>query len=132
VQWTTDNMVQKITEPTSLYSQFTYNQNGYLTDTNDQLNNHTTISYQDQAVDGNDTTLHLSRVTSVVQPVGNAIPSHPTDYKTSSPSASAGSRRRRLWLALPNVHEPRRLPAGRKRTARTRRAVRGSCGYSSN
>jgi RHS repeat-associated protein len=83
VNWTSDNMVQKVTEPTggTNFVEYAYSQNGYLTDKWDELRNHTTIAYENQAVDGNDTALRLSRVTSITEPVGNATPAA-NDYKT--------------------------------------------------
>jgi RHS repeat-associated protein len=90
VLWTSDNAVQKVTEPSGQFTQYTYNANGYLTSKTDQLGHQTTLTYQDIAIDGNDTSAnwetgrtsgHISRITSVTKPVGNATTTNPTDYK---------------------------------------------------
>lgn len=90
VLWTTDNMVQKVTEPTGKHSDYGYNDNGYLTSKTDQLGNQTTLAYQGLPVDANDaaanwepgrTIGHISRVTTIVKPVGNATVTPTTDYK---------------------------------------------------
>jgi RHS repeat-associated protein len=93
VAWAGDNMPQTITNAaTGKYLEFAYNANGQLTDKWDELRDHTTIAYQNLTVDSNDinsnwetgrTIGHLSRPTSIVQPVGNATTSNPTDYTTS-------------------------------------------------
>jgi RHS repeat-associated protein len=90
VLWTSDNMVAKVTEPTGQFTLYAYNNNGYLTSKTDQLVHQTTFTYQDVAVDGNDTSAnwetgrtsgHISRITSVTKPVGNATTTNATDYK---------------------------------------------------
>jgi RHS repeat-associated protein len=81
IEWTDDNAVHKITEPTGRYLEYAYNQNGYLTDSWDQLRNRTSIGYENLPVDGNDTSgkwepgrtiAHLSRPIKITQPRGNA------------------------------------------------------------
>lgn len=91
--WTDDNMPQTITNAaTSKYTEFAYNVNGQLTDTWDELRDHTTISYQNLAIDSGDVTGnweigrtigHISRPTSRVLPTGNATGGNATDYRTS-------------------------------------------------
>ena len=89
VLWTTDNSVSKVTQPNGQFVQYAYNANGFLTDKWDQLNNRTTIAYQNIAINRIDITGnwepggtigHISRATSIVQPVGNTTGSA-TDYK---------------------------------------------------
>ena len=85
VNWTSDNQVQKVTEPPSAgttFVQYTYNANGYLTGKDDELGNHTTVQFEDLPVDANDTGNHISRVIKIVQPQGNTTPST-TDYTTT-------------------------------------------------
>jgi RHS repeat-associated protein len=58
LEWNADFAVTKITEPNTKTRRFDYNDNGYLTDVYDQLNNHTILTYQNVAADANDTSTH--------------------------------------------------------------------------
>jgi RHS repeat-associated protein len=58
LEWNSDFAVTKITEPNLKTRRFGYNDNGYLTDVYDQLDNHTILTYQNVAADGNDTATH--------------------------------------------------------------------------
>ena len=58
LQWSADNAVTKLTEPNTKFQQFTYNDNGYLTDQYDQLGNHSVLTYQNLAADANDVSAH--------------------------------------------------------------------------
>jgi RHS repeat-associated protein len=90
VLWTADNTVSRVTEPTGQYSQYAHNANGYLTSKTDELGQQTTLTYQSFAIDANDASGnwepgrsvgHISRVSTVTKPVGNATAGNPTDYK---------------------------------------------------
>ena len=58
LEWNTDFAVTKITEPNTKTRRFAYNDNGYLTDVYDQLDNHTVLTYQNLPADANDTSAH--------------------------------------------------------------------------
>ena len=58
LQWSADFAVTSLTEPNTNFLQFTYNDNGYLTDRFDQLGNHTVLTYQNVAADANDASAH--------------------------------------------------------------------------
>jgi RHS repeat-associated protein len=58
VSWTSDNEVQQVAEPSGATRSYTYNANGYLTSSTDQLSNKTTLAYQNLAVDSNDSATH--------------------------------------------------------------------------
>jgi RHS repeat-associated protein len=58
LQWSADNAVTRLTEPNTRFQQFTYNDNGELTDQIDQLGNHTVLTYQNLAADANDVSAH--------------------------------------------------------------------------
>ncbi|MFN0027846.1 MAG: LamG-like jellyroll fold domain-containing protein [Acidimicrobiales bacterium] len=93
VQWTTAaplNHVFKVIQPTTKFTEYGYNANGYKTLEKDELGNTTTFTYQDIAVDANDVTGNweagrsignISQLASVVKPRGNATSGNPTDYK---------------------------------------------------
>jgi RHS repeat-associated protein len=78
LEWNADFAVTKITEPNTKFRRFDYNDNGYLTDVYDQLNNHTILTYQNLPADANDTSTrwragrtipHLSQLASKQDPV---------------------------------------------------------------
>ena len=86
--WSPDFAVTKITEPTGATTLFSFNDNGYLTDQYDQLSNHTKLTYQNIAVDGNDvsgkwstigaagtgrTIPHISQLATKADPLGNTF-----------------------------------------------------------
>jgi RHS repeat-associated protein len=96
--WTTDNQLHKVTNTsansahgvTNRFVEYAYNQNGLLTDSWDELRNHTVLVYDNVAVDGNDvsgkwepgrTIPHLSQLASRTEPQGVATSSPTTDYK---------------------------------------------------
>jgi RHS repeat-associated protein len=58
LQWSADNAVTRLTEPNTKFQQFTYNDNGELTDQIDQLGDHTVLTYQNVAADANDVSAH--------------------------------------------------------------------------
>ncbi len=58
LEWNGDFALTKLTEPNLKTRRFTYNDNGYLTDVYDQLNNHTVLTYQNVAADATDTSSH--------------------------------------------------------------------------
>ena len=89
VTWTSDNEVQRVTEPSGQHIDYIHNTNGYLTSQSDELGDTTTLTYQSFPVDSNDASGnwetgrsigHISRLTSVVKPTGNSTSSNPTDY----------------------------------------------------
>ena len=55
VSWTADRHVFKVTEPTGQFTEFQYNQNGYLTKRWDQLRRMTELQYENLPVDDDDT-----------------------------------------------------------------------------
>lgn len=84
------NVVRKVTQPSGEFVEYAYNANGYKTDEWDELRNHQTFVYENIAVDGNDGAAnwplgrsipHLSQLTSLVKPVGNATTGNPNDYR---------------------------------------------------
>jgi RHS repeat-associated protein len=70
--WSADNQLSKITEANSAFSSYTYNANGYLTDSIDQDGNHTTLTYLNRALDGTDTGTHWSLLATKTEPNGVA------------------------------------------------------------
>jgi len=79
LQWTADFTVSQITEPSGAISKYTYNNNGYMTDRYDALNNHSAMTYTNSQVDGNDvsgkwvsgrTTPHISDLSTKTDPKG--------------------------------------------------------------
>jgi len=78
LEWNADFKVTKLTEPNLSTRRFVYNDNGYLTDSYDQLNNHTVLTYQNVAVDTGDvagrwkpgrTIPHISQLATKQDPV---------------------------------------------------------------
>ena len=78
IEWDANFKITKLTEPNLSTRRFTYNDNGYLTDIYDQLNNHTVLTYQNVAVDPGDvagrwkpgrTIPHISQLATKQEPV---------------------------------------------------------------
>ncbi|TME54491.1 MAG: RHS repeat protein [Chloroflexi bacterium] len=79
LQWTADFTVSQITEPGGAVSKYNYNNNGYMTDRYDALNNHSSMIYTNSQVDGNDvsgkwvsgrTAPHVSDLSTKTDPKG--------------------------------------------------------------
>jgi RHS repeat-associated protein len=80
VSWTDDRHVLKVTEPTGAFTEFAYDQNGYLTKRWDQLRRLTELQYEHIAVDDDDqpsgwvdtlrTIPHISQLTKRITPRG--------------------------------------------------------------
>jgi RHS repeat-associated protein len=96
VTWTGDRAVSTVTEPSGAVTSYAYNANGYLTSTTDALGNKTQLTYQDIAVDGNDTGSHwesgrtiphISQLLTLTKPKGVAAGS---GYQTQFGYDSAG------------------------------------------
>ncbi|HVF20811.1 MAG TPA: DNRLRE domain-containing protein [Mycobacteriales bacterium] len=90
VLWTADRMVSKVTQPTGKYREFAYNDNGYLTDTWDELRNRTQLEYTNIAVDTNDvsgkwrsgrTIPHISQLAKKTAPKGTATATPTDDFQ---------------------------------------------------
>jgi RHS repeat-associated protein len=78
LEWNADFKVTKLTEPNLSTQRYVYNDNGYLTDIFDQLDNHTVLTYQNVAVDAGDvagrwkpgrTIAHVSQLATKQDPV---------------------------------------------------------------
>ena len=81
LHWSADRHVTRVVEPTGKYSEFAYDDNGYLTDEWDQLRNHTKLEYDHLPVDANDrsgrwaegrTQAHISQLRAKTDPKGTA------------------------------------------------------------
>ena len=92
ILWTTKRKISKVTEPTGKYTEYAYNDNGYLTDVWDELRNHTLLSYTNSGVDGGDTSGHwepgrtsghISQLALVTDPNGTATTTPTNDYQWS-------------------------------------------------
>jgi RHS repeat-associated protein len=92
VVWSADNTVARITEPTGRHVDYAYNQNGYLTDSWDELGNHTTLAYQHLGVDANDVAgkwesgrviPHVSQLVATTDPAGNLLANDGFEIGTS-------------------------------------------------
>lgn len=90
LSWTADRHVDRVTEPTGKFTEYRYNANGYLTDTWDQLRNHTQLDYDNVAVDASDTSTtwksgrtipHVSQLARKTNPRGTATTSPVDDYQ---------------------------------------------------
>ncbi len=93
------NTIRKVTAPSGEYVEYAYNANGYRTDTWDELRNHTTFEYTNIAVDANDASgnwepgrsiPHISQLTALVKPRGNATTGNPTDYRWTFTYTASG------------------------------------------
>src|SRR5205085_3678304 len=100
VAWSADRAVSKVTEPTGVFTSYTYNDNGYLTATTDQLGNQTQITYANSAVDANDvsgkwepgrTIPHISDIATKTDPKGVATTTVPNDYQWTFAHDSKGN-----------------------------------------
>jgi RHS repeat-associated protein len=83
VDWTSDRQVHTITEPGGGVLRFAYDDNGDLTDSWDELDDHTELEYTSHQVDGDDTSSHwaaartiphISELTKKTDPDGTATP----------------------------------------------------------
>jgi YD repeat-containing protein len=72
VEWSPDFKVIKVTEPSTKFSTYTYNSNGYPTSQTNTANERTELSYVDQSVDAADTAKHVSLLSTVTRPRGTA------------------------------------------------------------
>jgi RHS repeat-associated protein len=70
--WTADNQVSQITEDNGAFRSYSYNANGYLTDSIDQDGNHTKLTYTDRPLDATDTGTHWSLAATKTAPLGVA------------------------------------------------------------
>jgi RHS repeat-associated protein len=89
IEWDANRQVDKVVEPTGAYTDYAYDDNGYLTDTWDQLRNHTQLQYDYLQVDSGDTSSswaagrtqpHISQLVSKTDPKGTATASVAGDY----------------------------------------------------
>ena len=80
VEWTADFKVSKLTEPSTMFSTYTYNNNGYLLTHINQAGEKTELTYFDSGVDANDTD-HLSLLATVTKPRGTVTTADPTDFR---------------------------------------------------
>jgi RHS repeat-associated protein len=81
VEWSSDFKVTKVIEPTTKFTRYDYNANGYPTLQANQLNETTALTYLELPVDDGDTGNHLSLVETVTTPKGVATPGDPDDYQ---------------------------------------------------
>ncbi len=79
LRWSTDNMVTRVTEPSGQFTEFSYNSNGYLTDSWDQLRNHTLLAYDNLKADAADPGFHISRLKTKTDARGNSWSFGPYD-----------------------------------------------------
>jgi RHS repeat-associated protein len=84
------NTIRKVTAPSGEFVEYAYNANGYKTDEWDELRNHKTFEYDNIAIDANDVAgnweagrsiSHLSQLSALVKPRGNATAGNPDDYR---------------------------------------------------
>jgi RHS repeat-associated protein len=89
IVWAAGHVV-KVIEPTGAFTEFAYNDNGYVTDIWDQLRNRTTLGYENISVDPNDffpkwkpnrTIPHLSQLKTMTSPKGTATPTPTDDFQ---------------------------------------------------
>src|SRR5262249_39710938 len=90
IQWSDDREVSRVVEPTGKYTEFAYDDNGYLTDQYDELHNHTQLVYDHLPVDDNDaegkwrdgrTQAHISQLVSKTDPKGVASAGTSDDFQ---------------------------------------------------
>src|SRR4029453_9960955 len=90
VEWSSDFKVTKVIEPTTKFTRYDYNANGYPPLQANQLNETTRLTYLELPVDDGDTGNHLSLLETVTTPKGVATLADPTDYRwTFTPDRDA-------------------------------------------
>jgi RHS repeat-associated protein len=95
LQWSPDNALTKLTEPNGNTRQFTYNDNGYPTDTFDQLGDHTVLTYQNVQADANDISAHWNP-NGGANGTGRTIP-HLSQLATKQDPKEVAAGTQNLW-----------------------------------
>ena len=95
LQWSADNAVTRLTEPNTKFQQFTYNDNGQLTDRIDQVGNHTVLTYQNVAADANDVAAHWNP-SGGANGTGRTIP-HLSQLATKEDPKEVAGNTGKLW-----------------------------------
>jgi RHS repeat-associated protein len=110
IEWNADREVHKLNEPSGAFTEYLYNDNGYLTDVFDQLRNHAQLTYNNTGVDSNDasgkwaagrTIPHVSDLATKTNPRGTATASPTDDFQWQFQYDSKGN--------LKQVSDPARV-----------------------